>query len=93
MASKPEPITIDRVERALLLLAYIIERDGDAYLPLYEKLETYLFDLRSRAGAKERARQLLEAYSRAGTGNAISSKNLRLSSSGGPSPYLGLPVR
>lgn len=85
--------TMERIERALLLLAYLIERDGDDYLPLYEKLENHLMELHSREGTKDRARRLLQSYSRAGQGNAICSKNLSLSSSGGPLPYLGLPVR
>ncbi len=92
----PPPDKVDdffRIERALLLLAYLIERDGDEYLVLYEKLESHLVELRSREGAKDRARRLIEAYSRAVHGNAIRSKNLSLSSSVGPVPYLGLPER
>ena len=77
----------------MLLLAYLIERDGDEYLPLYEKFESDLFELRSREGAKDRARRLLESYSRAGHTNAVLSRNLSLSSSAGPLPYLGLPER
>jgi hypothetical protein len=30
---------ITRIERALLLLAYFMELDGDVHVPLYEKLE------------------------------------------------------
>jgi hypothetical protein len=77
----------------LLLLAYLIERDGDDYIPLYEKLENHLLELRSREGTKDRAHRFLHSYSRAGQGSAIRSKNLSLSSSVGPLPYLGLPVR
>jgi hypothetical protein len=84
---------IERLERALLLLAYLIERDGDDYLPLYEKLENHLKELQSCEGTKDRARRLLHFYSRTGQGNAIRSKNLSLSSSVGPLPYLGLPDR
>lgn len=81
---------IIRAERALLLLAYIIERDGDDFLPLYEKLEHHLTELR---GTKERARRLLSSYSRSGQANEMRSKNLSLSASAGPLPYLGLPDR
>jgi hypothetical protein len=84
---------IERLERALLLLAYLIERGGDDYLPLYEKLENHLKELQSCEGTKDRARRLLHSYSRTGQGNAIRSKNLSLSSSVGPLPYLGLPDR
>jgi hypothetical protein len=89
-----EPVsTMERLERALLLLAYLIERDGDDYLPLYEKLENHLKELRSCEGTKDRARRLLHSYSRTGQGNEIRSKNFSLSSSVGPLPYLGLPDR
>jgi hypothetical protein len=37
---------IDRIERALVLLGFLIERDGDVYLPLYEKFEIELEDLK-----------------------------------------------
>lgn len=83
---------IGRIERALVLLAVLIERDGDAYVPLYEKLELDLNELRAREGTKDRARCLLESYSVSGQGNAICSKNLSFRSSAGPFPYLTLPV-
>jgi hypothetical protein len=31
--------TMERLERALLLLAYFIELDGDMHVPMYENLE------------------------------------------------------
>jgi hypothetical protein len=61
----------------MLLLAYLIQRDGDDYLPLYEKLEIYLVELRNREGAKDRARRLLESYSRAGQTKTVLSRDLR----------------
>lgn len=84
---------IERIERALLLLAYFIEIDGDVHVPMYEKFEAELDELRRKEDVKERARRLLAAYSREGGVKAIDNKNLSLSSSGGPLPYLGLPVR
>jgi hypothetical protein len=85
--------TIEEVEGALLLLAYLIERDGDDYLPLYEKIEKHLIELQRRVATKDRARRFLYSYSRSGQGNEIRSKNLSLSSKVGPLPYLGLPDR
>ncbi len=93
MFQQPPLRGLARAERALLMLACLVERDGDDYLPLYEKLEAHLLELRSREGAKDRARRLLDAYSRAGQGNAVFSKNLSFNSSDGPFPYLGLPER
>lgn len=80
-----------RLERALLVLAYFIELDGDVHVPLFERLEGELADLHRREGARDRARRLLDGYSsRAGGVNAIRSRYLSLSSSEGPRPYLGL---
>lgn len=92
-AEPSQPSTIERIERALVLLAYFIELDGDVHLPMFEKFETELAELKQKEGVKDRARRLLSAYSRDGGVKAIGSKNLSLSSSGGPLPYLGLPDR
>jgi hypothetical protein len=89
-ADAPWPSLIERIERALVLLAYFIELDGDIHVALYERVETELHALRQRESTKERARRLLADYSRSGGSNAICSKNLSLSSSDGPRPYLGL---
>ncbi len=84
---------IERTERALVLLAYFIELDGDVHVPIFEKFEAELEEFKRMEGARDRARRLLAAYSRDGGLKAMDSKNLSLSSSGGPLPYLGLPVR
>jgi len=62
---------IERIERALVVLAYLIERDGDVYVPLYEKFEVELQELKAREDTKSRARRRLEAYSEAGALKAI----------------------
>ncbi len=84
------PSTIERIERALLLLAYFIELDGDVHLAMFEQFEAELHAYQCREDTKERARRLLAGYSRAGGENVITSRNLRLSSSDGPLPYLDL---
>lgn len=81
---------ITRIERALVLLAYFIELDGDVHVPMYEKFEAELAALKVTADVKVRASQRLARYMRSGEGRAILSKNLSLSSSDGPLPYLGL---
>ncbi|WP_439925665.1 hypothetical protein [Nitrobacter sp. JJSN] len=58
-----EPITIERLERGLALLAYLIELDGPVHAPLFEKLERELEALRSREDTVVRAKRLLETYS------------------------------
>jgi hypothetical protein len=80
------PPLIDRVERALVLLACLIELDGDVHVPMFEKFEAELHELRRRNDTKERARKLLEAYNSFGGTNAILSRNLSFSSNDGPRP-------
>lgn len=84
------PLLIERVERALVLLACFIEMDGDAHVPMYERFEAELEQLRRKESTKDRARRLLASYSRSGGRKAITDMNLSLSSSEGPFPYLGL---
>jgi hypothetical protein len=81
---------IERIERALLLLAYFIELDGEVHVPMYEKFEAELEELRKRNETKDRARRLLVSYKRAGGRRAIASKNLSFNSNEGPLPYFGL---
>jgi hypothetical protein len=63
--------TIERIERALVLLAYFIELDGDVHVPMYEKFEAELAELRRRAGTKARAQKLLLSYTNNGGLKAI----------------------
>lgn len=56
-----QPLTVERVERALLLIAFAMELDGEVYVPIYEKLEQELETLRRTRDTMERARQRLEA--------------------------------
>ncbi|WP_076858445.1 hypothetical protein [Bradyrhizobium mercantei] len=62
------PVTIERLERALVLLAYFIELDGDVHVPMYEKFEAELADLKTKEAIKYRARQRLESYLNEGGG-------------------------
>jgi hypothetical protein len=62
---------IERIERALVLLAYFIEQDGDFWVPMYEKFEAKVQELKDREDTKARARRRLMAYSAAGALKAI----------------------
>jgi len=62
---------IERIERALLMLAYLIELDGDVHVPLYEKFEAELKELKARQDARARAKHLLSTYREAGGLKAI----------------------
>ena len=61
-------VTIERLERALVLLAYFIELDGDVHLQMYEKFEAELAELRTKEALKDRARKRLESYLNEGGG-------------------------
>jgi len=61
-------VTIERLERALLLLAYFIELDGDVHLQMYEKFEAELAELKTKEALKDRARKRLESYLNEGGG-------------------------
>jgi hypothetical protein len=67
----PPPSLVERIERALVLLAYLIELDGDVHLPMYAQFECELADLKAKEGTKERARRRLLAYSDTGALKAI----------------------
>jgi hypothetical protein len=68
---KPQLPMIERIEHALVLLAYFIEIDGDVHVPMYERSEAELRDLKKKEDAKARARSLLLSYSEAGALKAI----------------------
>jgi hypothetical protein len=57
-----QPVTIERLERALAVVAYMMERDGPVLVPIFEKLERELAKMKSDQDAIGRARQLLESY-------------------------------
>jgi hypothetical protein len=56
------PVTSERLKRALVLLAYFIELDGDVHLQIYEKFDVELAELRAKEAIKDRARKRLGSY-------------------------------
>jgi hypothetical protein len=50
---------IERIERVLVLLAYFIGLDGDVHVPIYEKFEAELEELKKKEDTKARARRRL----------------------------------
>jgi hypothetical protein len=58
-----EEVTIERLERGLAFLAYLIELGGPVHAPLFEKLERELEAMRARENTVVRAKKLLESYS------------------------------
>jgi hypothetical protein len=55
-----EVVTVDRLERALVLCAYLVELDGPKVLPIFERIERDLAASRSQQNAVARALALLE---------------------------------
>jgi hypothetical protein len=55
-----EPITAERLEMALVFLAYCVVRDGPVVVPLYEKIERELEAMRATEATVVRAKRLLE---------------------------------
>lgn len=66
-----DPVTEDRIERALVLTAYIVTRHGEVYAPLFDRLESELHAARRARAPAERARRVLEAYTVEGGVRAI----------------------
>jgi hypothetical protein len=67
----PSPTLIERIERALLLLAYFIEQDGDVHLLMYEQFERELAEPKGKEDTRARARRRLLAYADGGDLRAI----------------------
>ena len=68
-----EPVTAERIERALALVAYLVGRDdeGEVYVPILDRLEEELALARKVERPRDRARRLLAAYTADGGTRAI----------------------
>lgn len=53
---------IERVERALLILAYLVEKYGDVHLAMYEQFEAKLQELQRQEDTKSRAKSRLQSF-------------------------------
>jgi hypothetical protein len=75
-----DEVTLERLERALCVVALIVVEHGDAFAPILERLEREVEAAR-RDSARERARRILEAYTDAGGRKAMRSSQPSLASS------------
>lgn len=57
-----QPVTIERLERALAGVAYMLTLHGPVLVPIFERLERELAKMKSDQDAIGRAKELLEAY-------------------------------
>lgn len=72
MAKQDEPITEERLERALAYAAFVVMRYGAKYEPLFAKLERELIAYRSQHDSiEDRVRRLLAPQTREGGLKAI----------------------
>jgi hypothetical protein len=65
-AKEHEPLTIERLERAVALCAYLVMLDGPVVIPLFESLERDLALMKAEQNAVSRAKRLLESYRKPG---------------------------
>lgn len=72
MAKSQEPITEERLERALAYAAWVVARHGTAYAPLFDRLERELIAYRSQhSSIEDRVKRLLSPQTREGGVKAI----------------------
>ena len=64
------PLTIERLERALALAAFVVLEHGEAYTPVLERLEREVEAMR-RNDPKSRASRILQAYRPSENGSMI----------------------
>lgn len=55
-------VTIERLERALAIAAYVVTLDGPIAAPLFNRLERELATARAAGDTVARARALIESY-------------------------------
>ncbi|GGC68294.1 hypothetical protein [Chelatococcus reniformis] len=67
----PDELTPERIEQAMVFMAYVVMRYGDQYAPILERLEQELADARRRETPRSRAERLLKAYTLDGGSKAI----------------------
>ena len=67
----PDEMTPERIEQAMVYMAYIVMRYGDQYAPVLERLERELAVARQQETPRARAERLLKAYTLDGGVKAI----------------------
>jgi hypothetical protein len=56
--------TVERIERSLAVVAYIVVRHGEAYAPLLDRLEEELEAARKVTSHRDRAQRILATLTR-----------------------------
>lgn len=63
--------TAEEIRQGMVTLAYVVERYGERYAPLLERLEREYETAMRREPPRERARRILAAHTRVGDLKAI----------------------
>lgn len=71
MTHQHQPLTVERLERGLVMLAHIIDMDGPVYVPLFNSLEEALQTAMRQRDTMSRARDIVDRYRMAGGVKAI----------------------
>mgnify|MGYP000887929833 FL=1 len=71
---KPHPSSLDDLERALALAAFLVARYGARFAPILERVEREIAEAR-RGDPAQRAQRILEDYRDAGARKAIRSSH------------------
>jgi len=75
-AKHREPaVTIEELEEVIAFAAFVVLRYGEVYAPLLDRLESELIAMRRAQAPRDRARQILETYTRDGGAKAIASSH------------------
>jgi hypothetical protein len=80
-----EYVSLERLERALAVVAYVVLRHGAVYAPILERLEREV-ELARRNDPLTRAKRILAGYTEVGGRKAIRLSQSRFCSSDGPRP-------
>lgn len=67
----PDPSQVDELEADIVYMAYVVENFGDIYAPILDRLLAELDALRRQESPRDRARRILNAYTREGGVKAI----------------------
>lgn len=60
---KTAALTEPELEQVMAIAAYVVLRHGDAYVPLLDRLEQELVEIRRKTSNRDRARRILESMS------------------------------
>ena len=96
-AREHEPVTIERLERALAFCALLVMRDGPVVIPLFERLERDLAEMRAQQAIVERAMPALllvglPPWSNSETSTGLPTASYLMRTSAKPARFrIGLP--